>query len=109
MELSSILLETEAHMTIRHTPRERNTWADDLANMQFAGFDPAKRWDPLAELERSNVLTALLRYGRQLGLHLPKKQQQKRKADLVPAGLIRPAPGRPQHTKEDAKRQNTKH
>ena len=109
MELSSILLETEAHMTIRHTPRERNTWADDLANMQFAGFDPAKRWDPLAELERSNVLADLLRYGRQLGLHLPKKQQQKRKADLVPAGLARPAPGRPQHTKEDAKRQNTKH
>ena len=108
MELSSILLETEAHMTIRHTPRERNTWADDLANMQFAGFDPAKRWDPLAELERSNVLADLLRYGRQLGLHLPKKQQQKRKADLVPAGLARPAPGRPQRTKEEPKRRNTK-
>ena len=104
MELSSILLETESHMTIRHEPRERNTWADDLANMHTAGFDPAKRWDVLAELRDTNVLADLLRYGRQLGLHLPKKErEQKRPTNLVPAGLARPAPGRPEPT--GAKRQ----
>ena len=35
-------------MSIGHVPRERNIWADDLANLNVAGFDPAKRWDPSA-------------------------------------------------------------
>ena len=72
--------------------------------MHTAGFDPAKRWDVLAELRDTNVLADLLRYGRQLGLHLPKKErEQKRPTNLVPAGLARPAPGRPEPT--GAKRQ----
>ncbi len=76
--------------------------------MQTAGFDPAKRWDVLAELRHANVLTELLRYGRQLGLHLPKKERdQTRPANLVPAGLARPAPGRPEPTGAKRTRKRT--
>ena len=47
-------------MSISHVPRERNIWADDLANLNIAGFDPAKRWDPIAELGNTIVLKDLL-------------------------------------------------
>ena len=37
MEIAAIMLETEAHMGISHVPRERNIWADDLANLNTRG------------------------------------------------------------------------
>ena len=98
MEVAAIMLETEAHMSISHVPRERNIWADDLANLNIAGFDPAKRWDPIAELGNTIVLKDLLLYGRQLGLHLSKKEREQRgtKARLAPASLSKPFHGRPE-------------
>ena len=99
MELAAIMLETEAHMSIGHVPRERNIWADDLANLIIEGFDPAKRWDPIQELGTTIVLDALLIYGRQLGFHLSKKEREehrKGRARLVPASLKRPFHGRPE-------------
>ncbi len=41
MESATILLETEAHMANRKEPLESYTWADDLARLDMAGFDPA--------------------------------------------------------------------
>ena len=85
-------------MSIGHVPRERNIWADDLANLQVAGFDPAKRWDPIGEMEETIVLKDLLIYGRQLGLHLSKKKQeahQEPRVRLVPASARKPFHGRP--------------
>ena len=61
MEIAATMLVTESHMSIGHVPRERSIWAD-------AGFDPAKRWDPVAELEDTLVLGDLLIYGKSLGL-----------------------------------------
>ena len=100
MELAAIMLQTEAHMSNSHIPRERNEWADSLANLITDGFDPAKRWDPIAELQDTIVLNDLLIYGKQLGLHLPKKQreelhQKQKRARLAPANLSRPFHGRP--------------
>jgi len=98
MEVAAIMLETEAHMSIAGVPRERNIWADDLANLNIAGFDPAKRWDPIQELGRTIVLDDLLIYGTSLGFHLSKKEreaQQKARARLAPASLREPFHGRP--------------
>ena len=97
MEIAATMLATESHMSIGHVPRERNIWADDLANLNAAGFDPAKRWDPIAELEDTLVLGDVLTYGRNLGLHLSRKQreEQRHRLRLTPGGLLRPFPGRP--------------
>ena len=98
MEAAAIMLTTESHMNIGHVPRERNQWADDLANFILDGFDPAKRWDPIQELGDTIVLVALLKYGRQLGFHLSKKEREDRGAGfarLTPASLTRPFQGRP--------------
>ena len=100
MEIAAIMLQTESHMSIGHVPRERNEWADALANLITDGFDPAKRWDPIAELKETIVLSDLLIYGEQLGLHLPKKQraalhQHPLKACLAPPNLSRPFHGKP--------------
>ena len=46
MEISAIMLCSDSYMAISHVPRERNTWADALANLDTSGFDPSKRWDP---------------------------------------------------------------
>ena len=98
MELAAIMLQTESYMSIGHVPRERNEWADALANLITDGFDPTKRWDPIEELKI--VLNDLLIYGEQLGLHLPKKERealhlQQKKARLAPPNLGRPFHGRP--------------
>ena len=108
MELAAIMLETEAHMSIGHVPRERNIWADDLANLIIEGFDPAKRWDPIKELEQTIVLNDLLIYGRQLGRHLSKKEREehrKGKARLAPASLGKPFHGRPASSEQQAYKQ----
>ena len=47
MEIASLMLASDSYMAISHVPRERNTWADDLANLDITGFDPAKRWHHL--------------------------------------------------------------
>ena len=97
METAAIMLKTESHMSIGHEPRERNIWADQLANLIYDGFDQAKRWDPIAELEDTLVLGDVLTYGRQLGLHLsrPQREEQRHRLRLTPGGLLRPFPGRP--------------
>lgn len=91
MEMATILLDTEAHMMVTHTPRERNVWADDLANLNFAGFDPEKRWDPILEPGRTNILHDLLQNGMQPGTHLSKEEQatlhSHRRAQLTPRSL----------------------
>ena len=89
MEMAAILLETDAHMTVSHQPRERNVWADDLANFNFAGFDPEKRWDPIEELGNTILLDDILRHGRELGLHLPKSAQTALHNQKQPTGHLR--------------------
>ena len=97
MEISAIMLSSVSYMAINHVPRERNTWADPLANLDTSGFDPSKRWDPLEELKENIVLNDLLLFGEQLGFHLPKKEREakKKKVSLVPASARKPFPGRP--------------
>ena len=97
MEISAIMLSSDSYMAISHVPRERNTWADALANLETSGFDPSKRWDPLEELKENIVLNDLLLFGEQLGFHLPKKEREERKKKLrlTPASASRPFPGRP--------------
>ena len=111
MELAAIMIETEAHMSISHVPRERNIWADDLANLETSGFDPAKRWHPIAELGETIVLNDLLIYGRQLGFHLSKKEREEFKrgrAILAPASLLQPFHGRPiESSSQSSKKRRT--
>ena len=103
MELCAIMLKTEVHMGVHHVPRERNIWSDDLANLNTAGWDPAKRWHPMAELEHTIVMEDLLFFGRQVGLHLPKKEQKEHRQRLLltPASLTRPFQGRPSAASTD--------
>ena len=109
MEIAATMLATESHMSIGHVPRERNIWADDLANLIFDGFDPDKRWDPIEELQDSLVLNDVLAYGRQLGFHLPRKEREERqrKARLASASLSLPFEGRPGWATESSKRRKT--
>ena len=97
-QIASIMLASDSYMAISHVPRERNTWADDLANLDIAGFDPAKRWHPLDELKDNIVLSDLLFYGEQMGFHLTKKQRETHKKKIIrltPASLLKPFQGRP--------------
>lgn len=43
MELSSALAASRLPLTLKWWPREENTWADALTNLDFSNFDPAKR------------------------------------------------------------------
>ncbi len=73
MEVAAGMLETGSHVNIGHAPRERNQWADDLANLIVDGFDPAQRWDPIKEPSDDIVLDDLPLHGRQLG---PRSREQ---------------------------------
>ena len=57
-----------------------------------------KRWDPIAELKDTIVLNDLLKYGRQLNLHLSKKEREEaaKAATLTPTSLTQPFKGRPE-------------
>ena len=35
---------TGIHPVVSHTPRENNTWADQLTHRDTTGFDPAKQF-----------------------------------------------------------------
>ena len=97
MEIASIMLASDSYMAISHVPRERNTWADDLANLDISGFDPAKRWHPLEEPKDNIVLSDLFFYGGHMGFHLTKKQRKAHKKKLIrltPASLLKPFQGR---------------
>ena len=76
MAMASILLATGAYVELAHHPRERNAWADDLANLDTSGFNPQRRHRPFAanmRNEHSDFLAELLAKGRQLGLHDGKR------------------------------------
>ena len=67
---------------------ERNTWADDLANLDTSGFNPQRRHRPFeANMRNANMdfLAELLTKGRQLGLHDGKR------ARLPPPKPVSPA------------------
>ena len=47
MELAETAEKTKIWPVIAHRLRAENTWADDLTERRFEGFDRDKQWDPV--------------------------------------------------------------
>ena len=45
MEICAQAHTKDCHPAIQHVKRDRNTWADQLSNLDFDGFDPGLRID----------------------------------------------------------------
>ena len=93
MEIATHLQETGAHVGVGHVPGEQNLWADQLANLDFTGFDMTRRIFPEEWHKDFRVHWDLLRTARRWGWTVRKKE---RKAVLTSASWGGPIP--PSHT-----------
>jgi hypothetical protein len=70
MEICAQAHAKDCHPAIQHVKRDRNTWADQLSNLDYEGFDPGRRIDT-SEYEGNKlmVLPALLKLQADLEFH----------------------------------------
>ena len=71
MEICAQAHTKDCHPAIQHVKRDRNTWADQLSNLDFDGFDPDLRVD-INEYEGSRliVLPSLLKLQKDVMSHI---------------------------------------
>ena len=69
MHLVDQLNKYDLYVRVEHKDRAQNEWADQLANLDPTGFDPAKRFKPTLHLE---TFEKTRRMAREMGLHKPK-------------------------------------
>ena len=44
MELAARCSQNHMHMEVSHVKRDKNTWADELSNVDTEAWDPDKQW-----------------------------------------------------------------
>ncbi len=74
MQLTTSMHKYDLYLRAIHKEREGNVWADQLANQNDNGFDPAKRWHLTEPL---TTLTTALELAEQMGLDKPKQIKNK--------------------------------
>jgi hypothetical protein len=72
MELVDRLTRADLYLRVEHRERTHNVWADQLADLDSTGFNPARRWHPSAPL---TIFDLTYKLAQQLGLDQPRKMK----------------------------------
>ena len=67
MELVDRTTQSDLYLRVEHKDRSQNIWADQLADLNDTGFNPARRWIPTQPLTMFETTYAL---AKEMGLHL---------------------------------------